>query len=58
MRTKMEQQRHLRQLRAKASATGTRHGKGIRRARITTGQTFESAAVGSWSYLRAVASNA
>jgi len=58
MRTKAEQQAHLAQLRAKAEAAGTRHGEAIRRARITTGQAVQAAAITSWSYVRKTATNA
>jgi len=58
MRSKEEQQARLAEIRAKAEAVGTRHGEAIRRARITTGQAFQAAAVTSWSYVRKTAINA
>jgi len=58
MRSKEEQAARLAELRAKAEAAGTRHGEAIRRARITTGQAVQAAAVVSWSYVRKSASNA
>lgn len=58
MRTKAEQQAHLAVSRAKAEASGIRCGNAIRKARITTGQAAQSAAVTSWSFLRNTATNA
>jgi len=58
MRTKAEQQAHLAKLRKKAEVVGTRHGKAIRAARITTGQAVQAAAITSWSYVRKTATNA
>jgi len=58
MRSKKEQQARLAELRKKAEAAGTRHGEAIRRARITTGQAVQAAAVMSWSYVRKTATNA
>lgn len=58
MRSKAEQQARLADLRAKAEAVGTRHGEAIRRARITTGQAVQAAAVTSWSYVRKTSTTA
>jgi len=58
MRSKKEHQARLAEIRAKAEAAGTRHGEAIRRARITTGQAVQVAAVMSWSYVRKTATNA
>lgn len=58
MRSKKQHQRYLAEIRAKAEAVGTRHGEAIRRARITTGQAVQVAAVTSWSYVRKTATNA
>jgi len=58
MRSKEEQQARLAELRAKAEAVGTRHGAAIRRARITTGQAVQAAAVVSWTYVRKTTTNA
>jgi len=58
MRSKEEQAARLAELRAKAEAAGTRHGQAIRRARITTGQAVQAAAVVSWSYVRKNVANA
>jgi len=58
MRSKEEQTARLAELRAKAEAAGTRHGQAIRRARITTGQAVQAAAVVSWSYVRKNVANA
>jgi len=58
MRSKSEQKARLAELRAKAETLGIRHGRAIRRARITTGQAVQAAAVMSWSYVRKTATTA
>jgi hypothetical protein len=58
MLTKTQQARRLADLRRKAHAVGTRHGRATRRARVTIGQSAQAAGTASWSYVVAFGRNA
>lgn len=58
MRSQKQQAARIAKLCKKADVVGARHGKELRKARITTGQAVQVGAAVSWSYVRATARNA